>query len=75
MELTPVSQTRPSTELIMRTQSYTSNGALVSLSFMENEGSLSIEETDTTQATKVHSDNTENTLIYIDSKNQYILAK
>lgn len=70
-----MSQTRVSTELIIRTQLYTLNGESISLSHIEDQGSLSIEETDSTQAIKTHVDDTDNTLIYIDGRNQYILAK
>mgnify|MGYP000901106276 CR=1 FL=1 len=59
----------------MRTQYYTYNGTTISLSYIEDQGSLFVEETDTTQSIKIHNDNTLNTLIYIDSMNQYMLAK
>lgn len=68
-------QIRTSTEIILKSQSYTLNGATISLSFIEDQGSLFIEETDSDINTNIHKDNTDNTLIYIDSLNQYILAK
>lgn len=71
----PSAQSRDSTWFVMRTQSFASTGGVVSLSYTENQGSLSIEETDSTLTTKVHTDATDNTLVYIDSRNQYILAK
>lgn len=69
------SQSRASTELILRTQSFISGTKVVSLSYIENQGSLTIEETDSTLANVIHSENTANTLVYIDGRNQYVIAK
>jgi hypothetical protein len=71
----PSTQSRDATWFVIRTQSFASTGGVVSLSYIENKGSLSIEETDSTLTTKVHTDGTDDTLVYIDSRNQYILGK
>ncbi len=75
MELKKSATERSPTEIIFKSQSFTSNFKTVSLSYIQDGPDIFIEETGSDLKPVVHTQSIDKDLIFIDARDEYIIAK